>query len=96
MDRGTNTESTRAAVVRAYASVQGGQVGSDAIAFDAAVMVYRRLWPGVSEAQARDRVAQMLGDAMSTTVPDWEEDGPWRDSRGPSRSRAPEPPRESA
>ena len=65
------TTSARTAIQQAYESVQNMEPGSDAIAFEAAVMVYRRLAPDVDEADARDRVAAVIAEGVSSTVMAW-------------------------
>jgi hypothetical protein len=65
------TTSARTAIQNAYESVLNMEPGSDSIAFEAAVMIYRRLAPEVEEADARDRVASVIAEGVSDTVMAW-------------------------
>lgn len=73
--------SARTAIQHAYESVLNMEPGSDAIAFEAAVMIYRRLAPDVDEADARDRVAGVIAEGVSATVMGWTRQG-GRDDEG--------------
>jgi len=65
------SDDTRAAVQKAYDSVLNMETGSDSIAFEAAVMVYRRLVPAVSESEARDRVSSVIAEGLSEAALSW-------------------------
>ncbi|MQX38035.1 hypothetical protein [Roseospira navarrensis] len=87
---GHGPDETHAAVMSAYMAVQNGQVSTDTIPFEAAVMVYRRLCPKVPESQARDRVAEIVAEGVSRAALRWSDDaegpGP-RPGPGPSDAR---------
>lgn len=65
------TDSMRAAIQQAYDSVLNMETGSDSIAFEAAVMVYRRLVPAVTEPEARDRVSSVIAEGLSEAALSW-------------------------
>jgi hypothetical protein len=65
---------TREAVQKAYSRVLGGEAACDNVAFEAAVMVYRRLHPDVPEPEARDIASQFIADAAYRTALEWIEE----------------------
>jgi len=65
---------THAAVQKAYNAVLHGEPACDNVAFEAAMTVYRRLYPDVEEAKARDDVSQIIADGVSSTVLTWVEE----------------------
>jgi len=77
-------DSTRAAIQRAYESVLNMETGSDSIAFEAAVMVYRRLAPEVPEAEARDHVAGVIAEGVSKVALSWARQGSSKKRGGPA------------
>lgn len=64
-------EHIRFAVTRAYNTVLADEPATDTVAFEAAVMVYRRLDPDVSEQEARDRIADIIAESISRRAMEW-------------------------
>jgi len=82
----------RTAVQKAYNAVLHGEPVCDNVAFEAAMMVYRRLYPDVAEARARDDVSQIIADGVSSSVLGWvEESGGLEALHAPSVAFLPEP-----
>lgn len=78
------TTSARKAIQHAYESVLNMEPGSDNIAFEAAVMIFRRLSPEVAEADARDRVASVIAEGVSHTVMSWTRQACGADGQDPA------------